>query len=57
MYLHVFAQLKFEKSNLDIKFLNVQILLAARNWSRRAFQILACITPRFKTIGGCIYFG
>ena len=57
MYLHVFAQLKFEKSNLDIKFLNVRILLAARNWSRRAFQILACITPRFKTIGGCIYFG
>ena len=31
MYLHVFARVKFEKSNLDIKFLNVPILLAARN--------------------------
>ena len=31
MYLHVVARLKFEKSNLDINFLNVLILLAAQN--------------------------
>ena len=40
MYLHVVARLNFEKSNLDIKFLNVPILLAAQNWSGRAFQTI-----------------
>ena len=40
MYLHVVARLKFEKSNLDINFLNVLILLAAQNWSGRAFQTI-----------------
>ena len=34
---------KFEKSNLDIKFLHVPILWTARNWSGRAFQILAAV--------------
>ena len=34
---------KFEKYNFNNKFLNVPILLVARNWSGAAFQILAAV--------------
>ena len=60
MYLHVFAWLKCKIWEIQLRHqvLKCSDFISATKLIRKSVPNLrCCITPRFKSIGGCIYFG